>query len=132
MWNPSLTAEQLEAHRERWFHRSFGSAWQEMKAYYDFMLVDNFPANGPNTWAHAIRLIEAADTRLDAAVEPAAKRRLDDVKQFWYYYYLCDTGHIRTGSPPTYTIKSDDPLAKEFVWKGQLTSGTRRRKPGIN
>lgn len=121
LWNPSLTAEELEAIRDRWLQRSFGSAWREMKAYYDFMLVDHFPVNGPNSWAHAIRLIDAADKRLDAVTEPAAKRRLDDVKQFWYYYYLTDTGHIQVGSPPTYTMKSNDPLAREFVWKGQMS-----------
>lgn len=121
LWNPSLTADELDAIRDRWLQRSFGSGWREMKAYYDFMLVENFPVNGPNTWAHAIRLIEAADKRIDPTKEPAAKLRIDDLKQFWYYYYLTDTGHIKVGSPPTHMMKSNDPLAKEFVWKGQMS-----------
>ena len=121
LWNPSLTAGELDAIRDRWLQRSFGSGWREMKSYYDFMLVENFPVNGPNTWAHAIRLIEAADKRIDPGKEPAAKLRIDDLKQFWYYYYLTDTGHIKVGSPPTHTMKSTDPLAKEFVWKGQMS-----------
>lgn len=121
LWNPSMTADELDALRDRWLQRAYGTAWREMKAYYDFMLVDNYPVNGPNSWAHAIRLIDKADQRIDSKQEPAVKRRVADLKQFWYYHYLTDKGHIQVGPPPNYQIKSNDPLAKEFAWKGQMS-----------
>lgn len=111
LWNANLTTQDLDAIRDRWFRRAFGGAWQEMKAYYDFMLVDNYPVNGPNTWAQAIRLIDAADRKIDGARESAEQRRIDDVKQFWYYHYLMDTGK--------YTVKS--PEVREYLWKGQMS-----------
>jgi len=82
-----------------------------MKTYYDFMLSDNFTVNGPNTWAQAIRLIDAAGQKLDVAKEPDAVRRLDDLKQYWYYYYLLDSGQT---DPPS-------PALREYVWKGQMS-----------
>jgi hypothetical protein len=91
LWNPHLTAAELEALRERWLQRAFGSAWREMKAYYDFMTPANFTVNAPNYWAQAIRLIDAADRRLAGANEPDAQRRLDDLKQFWYF---CGLSHF--------------------------------------
>ena len=111
LWNARLTAEQLDAIRDRWLQRSFGSGWREMKAYYDFMLVENYSANAPGTWAKAIRLIDAADAKIDPAKEPDAKRRLDDVKQYWYWYYLLDTERA----------KRDAPELVEFLWKGQMS-----------
>jgi hypothetical protein len=111
LWDATLTVEQLAAIRERWLQRAYGSAWREMKAYYDFMLPENYPVNGPNTWARAIRLIAAADAVLKASAEPAAKRRLDDLKQFWYYYYLDESGKATKA----------DPAMVRFVWKGQMS-----------
>lgn len=121
LWNPAMSAEELDALRDRWLRRAYGSAWREMKAYYDFMLVDRYPVNGPSSWAHAIRTIDAADRRLDPAREPAAKRRIDDLKQFWYFHYLSDKGNIPFGAGPTWMMKSTDPVAKEFLWKGQMS-----------
>lgn len=109
LWNPNLTVVQLDALRDRWLQRAFGSAWKEMKLYYDFMLTDHYPVNGPNSWAKAIRYIAAADIKLDAGVEPDAQRRLDDLKQFWYYYYLTESG------------KEKSPEMREFAWKGQMS-----------
>ena len=111
LWNAELTAVELDAVRDRWFRRAFGSAWREMKAYYDFMLTDNYPVNAPRTWGQAIRLIDAADKKINGLDEPAAQRRLDDVKQYWYYHYLADSGK--------YTKES--PEFKTFLWKGQMS-----------
>jgi hypothetical protein len=111
LWNPHLTAAQLEAIRDPWLQRAFGNGWREMKAYYDFMTPEKFTCNAPRNWAKAIRLIDAADKRIDDAKEPGAQRRLDDVKQFWYFYYLLESGK---GKP-------DSRELKEFVWKGQMS-----------
>ena len=111
LWDPALTGEGLDAIRDRWFQRAYGSVWQEMKAYYDFMLKDNYPVNGPSTWATAIRLIDAAQQRLDGEKEPAVQRRLDDLKQYWYYHYLAESGQ---GTPNSAAMR-------EFAWKGQMS-----------
>lgn len=111
LWDTNLTAADLDAIRDRWFHRAFGSAWREMKAYYDFMLSDNYPVNGPRTWAQAIRLIDAADKKLDGLKEPDAQRRIDDVKQYWYYHYLADSGKFT----------KDSPDFRIYLWKGQMS-----------
>ena len=111
LWDTELTADDLDAIRNRWFRRAFGSAWQEMKAYYDFMLTENYPVNAPRTWGQAIRLIDAGDRKLDGSREPAAQRRLDDVKQYWYYHYLADSGKFTRESPEF----------KTFLWKGQMS-----------
>lgn len=111
LWNVNLTADELHAIRDRWLQRAYGSAWQEMKAYYDFLLIENFPANAPAAWAKAVRLIDAADAKIDPANEPDAQRRLDDLKQYWYFYYLIDTGAMEAKSPEM--IK--------FLWKGQMS-----------
>ena len=81
-----------------------------MKAYYDFMLTDNFPANGPNFWARAIRLIEAADQKISDTNEPDEQARLDDLKQYWYYFYLVDTKKDTAALPEM----------REFAWKGHV------------
>ena len=111
LWNPELTPQQLDAIRDRWLQKAYGGAWREMKAYYDFMLSDNFTVNGPNAWAKAVRLIDDAQKKLDGAKEPDAQRRLDDLKQYWYYYYLLDSGQT---APPS-------PALREYVWKGQMS-----------
>jgi hypothetical protein len=111
LWDVNLGEKGLEAIRDRWFQRSFGSAWKEMKAYYDFMLPENYPVNSPNIWAKAIRLIDAADKKIDGAKEPEAQRRIDDVKQYWYSHYLMDSGLFTTNAPEV----------KEFLWKGQMS-----------
>lgn len=111
LWNARLTAEELTALRDRWFQRAYGAGWREMRTYYDFMLVDNYSANAAGTWAQAIRLIDAADAKIDPAQQPDCQRRLDDLKQYWYFYYLLDTDRFR----------SDAPELVEFLWKGQMS-----------
>lgn len=111
LWNAKQTAQELDRLRDRWFRRAFGSAWKEMKAYYDLMNPENFHPSAPNNWARAIRLIDAADKKIDSTREPAAQRRIDDVKQYWYYHYLMDTGLYTAASPEV----------KEFLWKGQMS-----------
>ncbi|MEO6847176.1 MAG: hypothetical protein ABI254_07950, partial [Chthoniobacterales bacterium] len=113
LWNAKLTPKDLDAIRDRWFQRAFGSAWKEMKVYYDFLLPENFPPNGPNAWAKAIRLLDVADKKIAsvAAKEPEAQKRIDDLKQYWYVHYLFDTGK--------FTKESHE--VKEFLWKGQMS-----------
>jgi hypothetical protein len=127
LWNPRMTAAQLDGARDRWLQKAYGSAWREAKAYYDFMNPENYPVNGPNTWAKAIRLLEAAQRKLHTAKEPAAQQRLDDLKQFWYYHYLEESGQA----------KKDSPALREFVWKGQMSYAVAqhaivRRVFGVN
>lgn len=111
LWNANLTPAELDAIRDRWLQRAYGSAWQEMKAYYDFMLIDNYPVNAPAAWAKAVRIIDSADAKLDPSHEPDAQRRLDDLKQYWYFYYLLETG----------TVAAKSPEMVEFLWKGQMS-----------
>lgn len=111
MWNANLSSSELDAIRDRWLQRAYGSAWREMKTYYDFMLPENFTVNAPANWAKAVRLIDAADRKLDGVREPDAQRRLDDLKQYWYYYYLVDVGAMEQKSPELL----------EFLWKGQMS-----------
>ncbi|MCA9067374.1 MAG: hypothetical protein KDA84_00525, partial [Planctomycetaceae bacterium] len=42
---------------------------------------------------------------------PDAQQRLDDLKQYWYFYYLIDTGAMEAKSPEMV----------EFFWKGQMS-----------
>ncbi|MCA9176536.1 MAG: hypothetical protein KDB14_18740 [Planctomycetales bacterium] len=111
LWNVELTEQQLEAIRDRWLQRAYGSGWEVMKRYYDFMLIDHFPANAPAAWAKAMQWIDEADRLIDSDREPAAQRRLDDLKQYWYFYYLVDTGAMTEKSPEIV----------EFLWKGQMS-----------
>jgi len=111
LWNPQLTAEELDAIRDRWLHRAYGGGSEAMKEYYDFMLSENYPVNSPHAWSRAVRMIEAADQQIDAAKEPDAQRRLNDLKQYWYYYYLLDSDQN----------KSTSPAMQEFLWKGQMS-----------
>jgi len=97
--------------RDRWLQRSFGSGWPAMKQYYDFMLDKHFPANSTYAWGRAIELIDQADAMIDPALEPEAQLRLDDLKQYWYYYFLHDTG----------TVNPDAPGTRELAWKGQMS-----------
>jgi hypothetical protein len=111
LWDVSLGEQGLDRLRDRWLQRAYGSAWKEMKAYHDFMLPENYPVNSPNTWGKAVRLIDAADKKIDPAVEPDAKKRIDDVKEYWYSHYLFDTEKF----------KKDAPQVKEYLWKGQMS-----------
>ncbi|HOL35580.1 MAG TPA: hypothetical protein PKW86_06880 [bacterium] len=111
LWNPEISLQELETIRDRWFQKAFGSVWKEMKQYYDFMLVDNLPVNGPNSWAKAIRMIDAASKKIDPMKEPDVQKRIDDVKQYWYYHYLEESGKA------TPTSKE----MQEYVWKGQMS-----------
>jgi hypothetical protein len=110
LWSPLMKVAKLKAIRDRWLRRAFGSGWREMQGYYKFMAPENF-INVPNTWAKAIRIIAAADAKIDGAKEPDAQRRLDDLKQFWYFYYLLESGQNKPDSRPF----------QEFVWKGQMS-----------
>ncbi|NQV24562.1 MAG: hypothetical protein HQ518_09360 [Rhodopirellula sp.] len=111
LWDTRLTTDELDAIRDRWLQRSFGSGWPAMKQYYDYMLTSNYPVNSPYAWARAIRFIDEADGLIDSAVEPAAQRRLDDLKQYWYFYYLVDTGEDKPSSD----------AMRELLWKGQMS-----------
>lgn len=111
LWNVNLGAKGLDAMRDRWLQRAFGSAWREMKAYYDFFTPAGLRPNAPNNWARAIRLLDAAGRRIDGTREPAAQRRIDDVKQYWYGHYLLDGGR--------YPVQS--PEVREFLWKAQMS-----------
>lgn len=119
LWNPHLTDEELAAMRDRWLLRAFGSGWREIKSYYDLMAPENDLVNAPNKWAKAVQLVQAADLRLDPAREPDAKQRLDDLKQFWYFYYLQDTGDVEAKSA----------AFREFLWKGQMSYMTAMHGP---
>jgi hypothetical protein len=111
LWNTKLSAAELDALRDRWLKRAFGSGWPEMKRYYDFTLLKNYPVNSPHAWSQAIRFMDAADNLIDASREPAAQRRIDDLKQYWYLYYLIDTGEAKPSSP----------ALRELLWKGQMS-----------
>ncbi|MGV2338558.1 MAG UNVERIFIED_CONTAM: hypothetical protein LVR18_32545 [Planctomycetaceae bacterium] len=109
--NTQLTAEELDAIRDRWLQRAFGSGWTVMKDYYDFLLTANYPVNSPWAWARAVRFIDAANQLIHPDSEPAAQRRLDDIKQYWYFYFLVDSGQDEESS-----------LAmRELFWKGQMS-----------
>ncbi|MFM7056616.1 MAG: hypothetical protein ACKO2P_06800 [Planctomycetota bacterium] len=109
--NTQLTATELHALRDRWLQRAFGSGWTAMKDYYDYLLTANYPVNSPSAWARAVRFIEAADQLIDPASEPAAQRRLDDIKQYWYFYFLVDSKQDHPGST----------AMRELFWKGQMS-----------
>lgn len=111
LWNPKLTAAEMEALRDRWLRRAYGGGWREMREYYNYLARDNYTLNAPNSWARAIRLLDAADPKIDPVKEPAEKRRLDDLKQYWYLYYLIESGQA----------KSDNRAMKELAWKGQMS-----------
>ncbi len=111
LWNPHLSSDELDVIRDRWLQRAYGSGWKPMKEYYDFLLPANYPVNSPHAWSQAIRMIEAADKLIDPAKEPAAQRRLDDLKQYWYFYYLVETGQNKTSSP----------AMRALLWKGQMS-----------
>jgi len=111
LWNPRLTKQELFQIRERWLQRSYGSGWRVMDEYYDYIAKEKFAVSAPHTWAQAIRKITQADEFIDPQLEPAAQRRLDDLKQFWYFYYLLDSGQNKADSGPL----------REFAWKGQMS-----------
>ena len=111
LWNPRMSIVELDSVRDRWLQRAFGSGWKPMKDYYDFLLPENYPVNSPHAWSRAIRMIEAADQLIDATKESDAQRRLDDLKQYWYYYYLVESGQDKATSP----------AMRELLWKGQMS-----------
>ena len=109
-WNPLLTSDELTEIRDRWLQRAYGEGWKEMQSYYEMMSPNGF-INAPNTWAKAIHLIADADAKIDPDKELGAQRRLNDLKQYWYFFYLLDTGQTKPASA----------AFKEFVWKGQMS-----------
>jgi hypothetical protein len=112
LWDVTLTPEKLESIRNRWLKRSFGSGWKEMKSYYDFMLVDNYPqCNGPSTWLKAVKMIDAASREIEAAGEVDELKRIDDIKQYWYNLHLFDTKQHNKNSKEF----------KTYLWKGQMS-----------
>ncbi|MFW6060643.1 MAG: hypothetical protein ACODAQ_10710, partial [Phycisphaeraceae bacterium] len=109
LWNAEMSVDELAAVRDRYLRRAFGAGWEPMRRYYE--LFGDMPVSSPNFWARAIRLIDEADQLIDAQREPAAQRRIDDVKLYWYYYYLLDSGRA-------------DPERKQmqrFLWQGQMS-----------
>jgi hypothetical protein len=118
-WEPTMSLARLKALRDRWLVRSYGAAAAGvMGRYYDLMSPNNF-LSSPNIWAMGIRCIQQAD-----AVTPDGtqeKQRLDDLKQFWYYYYLQD--HVMDRSGKYYNNISPAVMdkIKEFLWKGQTS-----------
>ncbi|MEU5697213.1 hypothetical protein [Actinosynnema sp. NPDC020468] len=111
LWKPTTTPAELDALRDRWLQRAFGRGWVKMKEFADFMLPPNYPVNTPYSWSRAIELIDAADRLIDPASEPGPDRRVDDLKQYFYYYFLQDTGRMTVDAPET----------REFMWKGQTS-----------
>lgn len=123
LWTPTLSAGDLDALRTRWISRAFcGSdvpaggtmclTGQRMHDYYDFMATSRL--NRPGLWALAIQKLADGQTAFDSSStsDPWIQRRLDDVKQFWYFYYL------------TVTTSPSDGAFKNFVWKGQMSYTT--------
>jgi hypothetical protein len=111
LWNADLTADELDSIRDRWLKRAFGSGWKKMKEYYDFMLPENYPCNTPGIWARAIKLLDEAANQIDVEKELDVQRRFDDLRQYWYFYYLLDSGQ----AVPTNTA------FREFIWKCQTS-----------
>ncbi|MFA7335110.1 MAG: hypothetical protein WC130_12585, partial [Kiritimatiellia bacterium] len=108
LWEPTLTTAQVEALRARWISRAYGAnAAAVMTKYYDSMPRFVF-LNTPNARGRAMNFIQQAD----ALIAPGTpeQRRLDDLKQFWYYYYLQDIG-----------ADASSPELREFMWKGQMS-----------
>ncbi|MFA7335085.1 MAG: hypothetical protein WC130_12460, partial [Kiritimatiellia bacterium] len=108
MWNPEITMYQLEALRTHWITRAYGTnAASVMKQYHDYTQYGTF-LNTVNARGRAMNFIQQAD----ALIAPGTpeQRRLDDLKQFWYYYYLQDIG-----------ADASSQELKEFMWKGQMS-----------
>ncbi len=118
-WNPSLTVAQLDALRTRWITRAYGTdALPFMLDYYSLMQPKNF-FNAPNFYAQALHCIQQADS-VTVAGTPE-KARLDDLKQFWYCYYLQDTGLTTTTQAGTNVTISLLPAVQEFIWKSEMS-----------
>jgi hypothetical protein len=111
LWDASLDAEEVDALRDRWLRRAFGAGFLPMKEYYDLLTPEAWFANTETLWAKAVDLIEEADALIDPALEPAAQRRLDDVKQTWWWHYLTVTDQADASNPDVAT----------FLWKGQMS-----------
>jgi hypothetical protein len=110
-WNPGMTPAQAQALFERWLQRCFGDGWTSMRDYYELIDARTPKALAPNFWASAIKLIDDADAGIDPMRQPDAQRRIDDLKQHWYYYFLIDTEQATRNSP----------AMQEFAWKGQMS-----------
>ena len=106
LWDPSLGRAGLSALRDQWLVRAFGPAAGKMRAYFEWCEPNLMP-DVPNVWGRAIELLDEADALVPAGSE--YQRRLDDLKQFWYFYYLMDTGQL---------VASNE-RAQELMWKGQ-------------
>lgn len=111
LWNANLTISEFNGLADRWLQRSYGSGWKYMREYYRFMSREISQCNSAVAWARAIRFIELADREINPELEPQAKVRIDDIKQFWLYYYLVATGKN--------TITDSD--MRTFLWKGQMS-----------
>ncbi len=111
LWNARLTVDELDTIRDRWLQRAFGDGWTDMKAYCDYMLPENYPCNTPAVWARAIRLLDKAASKVDGEKAPDVQRRFDELKQFWYFYCLLDSGQA---------IATNNAF-REFIWKCQTS-----------
>ena len=107
MWNPSLGESGLDALRDRWLERAFGPGADAMRAYFDATEPGPALTDTRYFWGRAIDLLSQADAVIPDGSD--AQRRLDDVRLFWYFYYLMDTQQL----------DRDNPRARELMWKGQ-------------
>jgi hypothetical protein len=119
LWNPKLSLSELEALRKHWLQRAFGPGAAAMASYYDLMTSNTYYdpdakshwLNAPGYWAKAMSYIDLAEAAIKAP-NSQYQRRLDDLKQYWYYYYLI-------------TVYPEKPATaqawKEFAWKGQMS-----------
>jgi hypothetical protein len=117
-WEPTMSLARLKALRDRWIERSYGkAAFGFMSSYYDYMATDF--ASSYSGWGRAIHFIARAD-----AVTPDGtpeKRRLNELKQFWYYYYLQDHFFNWDNSYKAAIDPAIMAQVKELLWKGQTS-----------
>jgi hypothetical protein len=113
LWDPTQTPQDLDAIENRWLTRAFGAeAAPVMRQYYDFVSPEAKQLHLSHVYNDAVHLIAQADALIPSG-NVAAKQRLDDLKQYWYYYYLADTNAKTSSGPPS--------LLQEFVWRGQMS-----------
>jgi len=123
LWNTNLSADDLNILRQRFLQRAYGPIWETMEKYYDSLLLNQRLFNGIGVWSAAIQLLVQAQAELDAIpdIDSTIQRRLDDIKQYWYFYFLIDTDpRINKDDPNTPAIPPT-PAMQTFAWKGQMS-----------
>lgn len=132
LWNTTLDGDGLDTLIDRWFQRAFGTGAVLMRRAYEWMYRENLPYNHALAWAEVVDLIDQADLLIDPVAERAQKRRLNDVKLYWYFFYI-----LRDYFKPKTVPDSVDPsdfiwspeeqaeiqalsALKEYIWKGQM------------